>query len=182
MKNDSVSLVQWRNKPPHNCLPIAQKLMQTTGLLTLALSANCGSPLSVSLLFEGIDVCLADEAARLKLNYPSQGWVRSVLLNCRNKPVLYARSFIPLAEDEQATFLKQQHEFSNIQHIGTQPLGIWLSQQTQLSRSAFEYALTDSHHWPHWQHQSKPQLPTRRSCFSSESSSLLLSEVFLQFG
>lgn len=182
MKNDTASTIHWRNKPPHNCLPIAQKLMQTTGLLTLALSANCGSPLSVGVLYEGIDECLNDEAKRLNIAPKSKGWVRSVLLNCRHKPVLYARSFIPLDDMEQTHFFQQQHELSGIRHIGTQPLGIWLSQQTQLSRSAFEYALTDSHHWPHWQHQSKPQLPTRRSCFSSESSSLLLSEVFLQFG
>ena len=175
-------MIHWRDKPPHHCLPIAQKLMQTTGLLTLALSANCGSPLSVSVLFEGIDYSLADEAARLNLCSPNKGWVRSVRLNCRHKPVLYARSFIPLTDTEQADFLSQQHEFSDIRHISTQPLGIWLSQQAQLSRSPFEYALTDSHHWPHWQHQSKLQLPSRRSCFSTASSRLLLSEVFLQLG
>ena len=180
MKNDIESMIHWRNKPPHNCLPIAQKLMQTTGLLTLALSANCGSPLSVSLLYEGFGACLTDEANRLNLHQPSQGWVRSVLLNCRHKPVLYARSFIPLTNAEQDIFLHQQHELSDIKHIGTQPLGIWLSQQTTLTRSSFEYALTDSHHWPHWQHQSKLQLPSRRSCFSTASSRLLLSEVFLQ--
>jgi chorismate-pyruvate lyase len=180
MKSDTASIIHWRNKPPHNCLPIAQKLMQTTGLLTLALSANCGNPLSVSILYEGMDDCLMDEAINLSLPYPCQGWVRSVLLNCRNKPVLYARSFIPLTDNEQQNFASHAHELSGIQHIGTQPLGIWLSQQTELSRSAFEYALTDGHHWPHWQHQSKPQLPTRRSCFSSSSSRLLLSEVFLQ--
>lgn len=180
MKNDAATIIHWRNKPPHNCLPIAQKLMQTTGLLTLALSANCGSPLSVSLLFEGIDNSLADEATHLNLSYPSKGWVRSVLLNCRNKPVLYARSFIPLTDNEQQDFASDTHELSGIQHIGTQPLGIWLSQQVQLSRSPFEYALTDGHHWPHWQHPGKRQLPARRSCFSSTKSKLLLSEVFLQ--
>jgi chorismate-pyruvate lyase len=182
MKTDTASIIHWRNKPPHNCLPIAQKLMQTTGLLTLALSANCGNPLSVSILYEGMDDCLGDEANHLNLPRSSKGWVRSVLLNCRHKPVLYARSFIPLTDAEQADFLHQQHEFSDIRHIGTQPLGIWLSQQITVRRSAFEYALTDSHQWPHWQHQSKLQLPSRRSCFSTASSRLLLSEVFLQFG
>lgn len=182
MKNDTASIIHWRNKPPHNCLPIAQKLMQTTGLLTLALSANCGSPLSVGILYEGIDDCLSDEANHLTLPHASKGWVRSVLLNCRHKPVLYARSFIPLTDAEQADFIASRHPFSGIQHIGSQPLGIWLSEQTTLMRSPFEYALTDSHHWPHWQHHSKPQLPSRRSCFSTASNRLLLSEVFLQLG
>lgn len=182
MKTDTASIIHWRNKPPHNCLPIAQKLMQTTGLLTLALSANCGNPLSVSILYEGMDDCLGDEANHLNLPRSSKGWVRSVLLNCRHKPVLYARSFIPLTDNEPQAFASDTHELSGIQHIGTQPLGIWLSQQTQLSRSPFEYALTDGHHWPHWQHPGKRQHPARRSCFSSTKSKLLLSEVFLQFG
>jgi len=179
MKNDTSNAAYWRTKPPHNCLPIVQKLMQTTGLLTLSLSANCGSPLSVSIIYEGIDACLADEASYLNLSQGTRGWVRSVLLNCRHKPVLYARSFIPLTDEDQQTFLAEQHELSAIRHIGTQPLGIWLSQQTALARSPFEYSLTDSQHWPHWQHHSKQQLPARRSCFSTTSSQLLLSEVFL---
>ena len=48
--------------------------MQTTGLLTLALSANCGSPRSVGVLYEGIDECLNDEAKRLNIAPKSKGW------------------------------------------------------------------------------------------------------------
>lgn len=171
----------WRPKPPYNCLPAVQKLMQTTGLLTLALSTQCGNPLSVTILYEGINAALADEIHTLNLSPQTMGWVRSVLLNCRHKPVLYARSFIPLPDDtNQQAFIQQQHPLAGIQHIANQPLGIWLSQQEALTRSPFEYSLTDHDYWPHLTHHSKQQLPTRRSCFThAQGAHLLLSEVFL---
>lgn len=170
----------WRTKPPYGCQPATQKLMQTTGLLTLALSSQCGSPLQVTLLQESFGAILNDEADCLQLSQQSQGWIRSVLLNCRGKPVLYARSFIPLTDIEVQQFTPSQHSLAGIREIGNEPLGIWLSQQSQLSRSTFEYSLSDAQYWPLLQHHSKWQLPARRSVFThAQQGQLLLSEVFL---
>lgn len=180
MKNHSTQTPKWDFTPSQDCKPALRQLMQTTGHLTLALGENCNSSISVTILFEDIDNALPDETKRLNLQESKHGWVRCVLLKCHEKPLLYARSFIPLTDNDQIAFLHQEHEFSSIQHIGTQPLGIWLSQQTRLKRSPFEYAITHSNLWPHNPHQSTLQLPARRSCFSTASSRLLLSEVFLQ--
>lgn len=155
--------------------------MTTTGLLTLKLSVQCGNPLAVTILNEGLGTCLEDEARALNLPSSTQGWVRTVLLLCQHKSVLYARSFIPLTDTKtERAFMDGAHPFSGLMHIGKTPLGIWLAQHPELSRSPFEFALTPAQHWPNWDgSQPKHLLATRRSCFSQQSAQLLLSEVFL---
>ncbi len=177
----SLSIIHWHNKPPQSISTSLQRLLTTTGLLTLKLSVQCGNALAVSILNEGLALCLEDEARALNLPPDTKGWVRTVLLLCQHKPVLYARSFIPLANPltEQA-FIDDTHPFSDLKHIGKTPLGIWLAQHPELSRSPFEFALTPAQHWPNWDgNQPKHQLATRRSCFNKQSAQLLLSEVFL---
>jgi chorismate-pyruvate lyase len=135
----------------------------------------------VQTLFEDFGQILPDEALSLNLADNSSGWVRVVLLNCHSKPMLYARSFIPLnAHSERTAFLMGQHPFSDIKTLGSQPLGLWLAKQHNLQRTPFQFSLSPADYWQHWAgHAPQKNLAARQSVFERQQAHLLLTEVFL---
>lgn len=155
-------------------------LLSARGLLTLKLSAQCGAPLSVQILHEGLGYPLADEREALNIPKAQQGWIRVVQLNCRHTPMLYARTFIPLTDEQQSAFLNNQHPLSALKNLGDQPLGLWLAKNPMLNRTPFVYAQCDANYWPHWPaHSPSAQLNARQSIFTKEQSQFVLTEVFL---
>jgi len=168
----------WHPSPPAH-LSLANKgLLQTRGLLTLTLTAQCGTPLTVHILFEGFATALAEEASAIN-NNTTQGWARIVLLSCGHKPMLYARSFIPLKDETtQQHFLLDQHPFSPLRTLGNHPLGLWLVQNPQLQRSPFRFTETVSDNWPHCPKNENTYM-ARQSDFSAAQQQLILTEIFL---
>jgi len=178
---DNAQIPHWLAQPPQHIATKTRLLLPTRGLLTLKLTAQCGAPLQVQTLFEDFGQILLDESNTLGLSESSSGWVRAVLLNCHNKPMLYARTFIPLTNHEQQTaFFQRQHTFSDIKTLGAQPLGLWLAKQHNLQRSPFQFSLSPAGYWPHWVgHTPQGNLVARQSVFEREQAQLLLTEVFL---
>jgi chorismate-pyruvate lyase len=170
----------WQPTPPSEITSALRKLLPARGLLTLKLTAQCGAPLQVQTLFEDFGLILPDEAATLHLPENSTGWVRVVLLNCHTKPLLYARSFIPLPTEQQQAFLLGEHPFSAIKTLGGQPLGLWLAKQHDLNRTPFQFSLSPADYWSHWAgHAPQELLAARQSVFERQEARLLLTEVFL---
>lgn len=171
----------WQTHLPSPLSAQTRRLLPTRGLLTLKLTADCGAPLQVQILFEGLAIILPDEAHTLRLPTQTRGWVRAVLLNCQSSAILYARSFIPLnTEAEQQQFLAHQHPFSDIKNLGAQPLGLWLVKHPTLKRTPFMFAQATTDYWSNLLHnQSKRLLTARQSVFERQQSQLLLTEVFL---
>ncbi len=177
---NKIKIPQWQSQPPQHIATKTRLLLPTRGLLTLKLTAQCGSPLQVQTLFEDFGQILPDEALSLNLADNSSGWVRVVLLNCHSKPMLYARSFIPLnAHSERTAFLMGQHPFSDIKTLGSQPLGLWLAKQHDLKRTPFQFSVSPANYWPHWSgHAPQQNLAARQSVFERQQALLLLTEVF----
>jgi chorismate--pyruvate lyase len=178
---DNAQIPHWLAQPPQHIATKTRLLLPTRGLLTLKLTAQCGAPLQVQTLFEDFGQILPDEAIALALPENSAGWVRAVLLNCHNKPMIYARSFVPLGSHKQQTaFLQRQHTFSDIKTLGSQPLGLWLAKQHDLKRTPFQFSVSPANYWPHWSgHAPQQNLAARQSIFERQQAQLLLTEVFL---
>lgn len=179
--NATNTSIVWQPGPPKKLTASTQLLMKTRGLLTMALTAKCGATLNVDILFEGLALALEDEQKTLNTDDEIEGWVRSVILTCRGKAVLYARSFIPLKEmTSRSEFLNGNHAFSALKTLGDRPLGLWLTEHPQLTRTPFTFTNHIAGYWPHWPNvEPTKALPARQSILSLQEDRLILTEVFL---
>lgn len=144
------------------------------GSLTQRLREHWGDA-TVQLLDEGLATPLPHEAQRLGLAPQASAWVRCVLLVCRDKPRVYARTVIP--------HWRPHNPWAQVQRLGQQPLGELLFRLPDLQRSTFEWA--PDHPWPHREHWQTPTAPAtlaRRCVFERAQAPLLLTEVFLDLG
>ncbi|WP_342132500.1 chorismate--pyruvate lyase family protein [Hydrogenophaga sp. OTU3427] len=144
--------------------------MRERGSLTQRLRAHWGD-VAVLPLQEDTVVPLAHEARRLGLPDATPAWLRSIVLVCRGRPRVYARTVIPDWDPH--------NPWAEVQRLGRQPLGELLFRLPGLQRSPFEWQCGLD--WPHASQWPDAMDPTaaRRCVFVREQAPLLLTEVFL---
>ena len=150
------------------------------GSLTAKFKQQCPS-LKVQVLSEDWQRPLQYEQEALQLAPHQKAWVRTVLLTCQGKPLLYARTLIPNMQPGNPWFA--------LKKLGTQPLGEVLFSLKQAKRSTFQLHKSPVN-WPfladtlsqettsHQQVSKLITLPARYSTFTQKGSPLLLTEAF----
>lgn len=141
------------------------------GSLTRKIRSVCPN-MQVRVLSEKWQRPLLDEAKILKLSSNQSAWIRCVLLECNDKPLVYARTVIPNCHIGNPWFRLKQ--------LGNQPLGEVLFQLPAIERGEFEITCVAQHDWPGL----VSKYPTsfsfaRRSVFYQNRKPLLLTEAFL---
>jgi len=94
--------------------------------LTARLIRMCSGEFRVELLSQRIEKPALDEINALNLTYGDSALVREVRLYCKNKPVVYARTVIPLS-----TLTGAQRSYGN---LGNRPLGAMLFADKTMTR------------------------------------------------
>lgn len=149
--------------------PTARSWLLEPGSLTLRLRHHYPE-LAVQVVSEGISPLLPDEASRLALPAHGQAWVREVTLHEDGLPLLQARTVIP--------DWSPANPWSELQRLGSRPLGEILFSDPGLERSAFEFT-----RGPGWRAPSMPSAPdrlARRCVYRRLGTALLLTERFLR--
>ena len=98
--------------------------------LTARLIRMCSGEFRVELLSQGVERPALDEIKALNLTYGESALVREVHLYCKNKPVVYARTVIPLS-----TLTGAQRSYGN---LGCRPLGAMLFADKTMKRDEVE--------------------------------------------
>ena len=131
----------------------------------------CGENFSVRVISQRWQLLDAEEAAAMALHNVRSALVRQVLLCCNDKPLVYARTVIPLTTTQGA-----QRRYAN---VGSRPLGAMLFADRTMRREGVQVARLPA------DHQAKkftnPDSPVwgRRSVFRVAGNPLLVSEFFL---
>ena len=147
----------------------AHSWLMECGSLTLRLRRHHPG-LTVQVVSEGLAPLLPDEALRLALPAHSQAWVREVTLHEHGLPLLQARAVIP--------HWSPANPWSELQRLGSRPLGEILFSNPELERSEFEFTLG-----PGWRASDLPSSPdrlARRCVYRRLGAPLLLTECFLR--
>lgn len=144
-----------------------------TGSLTARLLKHCPDQFSVQLVSLKRSTPTPDEASALSLNPRSQAIIREVLLCCDNRPVIYARTIIPLSSLRGA--------LRGLAMLGNQPLGVVLFADKSMKRRSVEVAsISPGHKYYSWTgYKGKEKIFGRRSVFVLKGQELLVSEFFL---
>lgn len=143
------------------------------GSLTARIINNCDDVFSVQVLSVKSATPTPDEVQALKLKPRSQAIIREVLLLCGNKPVVYARTIIPVSSMRGA--------LRGIVKLGNKSLGAVLFADKKMLRKPMEItSLAASHKCHVWTRcQDKDAIWGRRSVFVLKNKELLVSEFFL---
>ncbi len=143
------------------------------GSLSARLDAVSGGHFSVARLAQGWRTPLLSEQRLLQLGERKRALIREVELRCHGQPVVFARSVFPV----EALTGSLRH----LRQLNNESLGSLLFANPAMRRTPFEVAAIDgdSNYLPAHLHQSAPCWG-RRSRFSINGKSLLVSEVFLQ--
>lgn len=117
-----------------------------------------------------------DETTLLKVSYAQRAYVREVILSCDQRVVVFAHSVL-----RQASL---RGTWNGITRLGSRPLGEALFKNPRIQRKAFVFRkLTHRHplfrRIDRYQTQTTRVLWARRSVFSLNGRSLLVTEVFL---
>jgi len=156
--------------------PVVISWLNDQGSLTKRMMDYCSGQFSVRVLSQQWIRPEAEESKMLGVPRHQRALLRQVQLLCDDTVCVYARSIIPLAT------LRGKHR--RLKRLANKPLGGYLFAQPNLKRSnqhiariirkdpLFEIALPDPQ-------QDCDQLWGRRSLFSMDKKSLLVSEFFL---
>ena len=143
--------------------------------LTRRLIQHCPGQFSVELIKQDICRPTLDEARTLNINIGRSALIREVLLHCDNKPVVYARTVIPLS-----TLTGAQSCYGS---LGNRPLGAMLFSDRSMRRDAVEATRVNA---GDALYRNIPTIPTasapvwgRRSVFRVGGKPLLVCEFFL---
>ncbi|HEY9201772.1 MAG TPA: chorismate lyase [Gammaproteobacteria bacterium] len=143
------------------------------GSLTARLVDLCGDGFSVRLVSLRRASPAFDEIIALGMQPRAQALVREVLLCCDNKPLVYARTIIPVSSMRGA--------LRGLALLGTRPLGAVLFSDPSMTRQPLEVALLHAAHVYHERINNLTEEPVwgRRSVFTLKGEKLLVSEFFL---
>lgn len=143
------------------------------GSLTARMVDRCGDGFSVRLLSLRRATPAFDETVALGMKPRAQALVREVLLCCNNRPLVYARTIIPLSSMRGA--------LRGLALLGNRPLGAVLFSDPSMTRQPVEVALLHSTHVYHERIDEITEEPVwgRRSVFTLKDEKLLVSEFFL---
>lgn len=149
--------------------------LRLPGSLTQALTSRCPR-FSVNRLRQELDRPFADETGPLELRPNRLAMVREVLLNCDDRPLVFAHSVIPMAS--------LTGPWLHLAKLGNRPLGATLFADPRISRRPLEFRCLDQRH-PLYLRASQclatlpARLWARRSLFASQGHPILVTEVFL---
>ena len=131
----------------------------------------CGKDFSVRVISQQWQKLTAEEALAMSLKHVPSALVRQVLLCCGDKPLIYARTVIPLTTIQGA-----QRRYAN---MGSRPLGAMLFADRTMRREDVQVAILPASHEAN--QFSKADVPVwgRRSVFRVAGKPLLVSEYFL---
>ena len=143
------------------------------GSLTARLVDYCGDGFSVRLVSLRRATPAFDEIVALGMQPRTQALVREVLLCCNDKPLVYARTIIPLSSMRGA--------LRGLALLGNRPLGAVLFSDPSMTRQPVEVALLHASHVYHERIDGLTTEPVwgRRSVFTLKGEKLLVSEFFL---
>lgn len=169
----------WRHLSAENqhAIPAAiRPWLIETGSLTAKIKRLCTGKFSVELLDQKERLAKPHEQDLLQLSPEDSIIVRQVYLYCDTHPVVYARSLIPT--------LTLKDRFSDLENLGTQPLGEKIFSDPQLERSPIEWiTVTQESAVYGYATQALSQKPDalsgRRSLFYGAAKPILISEYFL---
>jgi len=144
-----------------------------SGSLTARLIKICNGKFSVKVISIKRATPTPDEISVLGMNARGQALIREVLLYCDNKPVVYARTIIPVSSLRGA--------LRGLALLGNKPLGAVLFADKSMRRKPMEITLLKpSHKVYKWtQSKSAGAVWGRRSVFILRQQELLVSEFFL---
>ena len=112
----------------------------------------------------------AEEASAMSLNHVGSALVRQVLLCCGDKPLVYARTVIPVTSIQGA-----QRRYVN---MGNRPLGAMLFADRTMRREEVQVAMLPDWHEANQYTASDERVWGRRSVFRVTGKPLLVSEYF----
>ncbi len=141
--------------------------------LTGRLKAICHQDFNVQLLYQGSGHVYLSERKLLGLKARQSAQIREVLLRDGNKPLVYARSVLPLKS--------LGRRLKPLQRLAQKPLGEFLFKQRDLRRSTIQIAeISDkSGYFESFSGALTQAYWGRRSVFSLSGRQLLVSEIFL---
>ncbi len=143
------------------------------GSLTARLIDNCDGEFSVEVLSVKRATPTPDEIEALNMRYRGQALIRQVLLRCNGKPVIYARTIIPLSSLRGA--------LRGLALLGSRPLGAVLFSDKLMKRKPMQVTSIEPGHLCYgWTgHAGQQRIWGRRSIFVLRGEELLVSEFFL---
>ena len=144
--------------------------------LTKRLQDHCRGSFRVHILTQGRLQPYMDERILLGMRSREYGFIRQVHLFCDNKPVVFARTIIPLR-----TLKGKQKRLS---HLGNRSLGEVLFSDSSVNRIKIEIARISMHHGLYKIATANVQNKAneiwgRRSLFWCRDKPLLVNEIFL---
>lgn len=144
-----------------------------SGSLTARLIEYCDAPFTVKLLSVKRATPSPDEIKALKLNPRSYGLIREVLLMCGERPVVYARTIIPLSS--------MRSSLRGVVLLGNKSLGAVLFADKKMRRYPMEITrITAKHKCYGWTgYKGEEHIWGRRSVFVLKDQPLLVSEFYL---
>ncbi|MCK5395200.1 MAG: chorismate lyase [Gammaproteobacteria bacterium] len=139
--------------------------------LTARLIGLCGENFSVRVISQRYQKLDSTEASAMDLQNVRAALVRQVLLCCKNQPLVYARTVIPVTTIQGA-----QRRYAN---MGNRPLGAMLFSDRTMQREAVEVAMLPFDDDVNRYTDSNEPIWGRRSVFRVSGRPLLVSEYFL---
>lgn len=144
-----------------------------SGSLTSRLINHCRGQFTVKVISVKRASPTPDEIALLGLQPRAHALIRQVLLCCDDKPLVYARTIIPVSSLRGA--------LRGLVLLGNKPLGAVLFSDKTMRRKPMEItSLNSSHKFYEWTQQVESnKIWGRRSVFVLKKHELLVSEFFL---
>jgi len=144
-----------------------------SGSLTTRLVHHCNGKFSVKVLSVQRATPTPDEVKVLKLKARNHSIIREVLLLCEDRPVVYARTIIPVSS--------LRSSLRGIVKLGNKSLGAVLFADKKMLRKPMEITLLKESHKCHaWtRYKGKKSIWGRRSVFIIKGQEILVSEFFL---
>ena len=139
--------------------------------LTARLIDLCGDDFSVRVISQRWQLLDAEEASAMSLNDVRSALVRQVLLCCGDRPLVYARTVIPVT-----TIKGAQRRYAN---MGNRPLGAMLFADRTMRREEVQVAVLPASHEANQFIKADEPVWGRRSVFRVADKPLLVSEYFL---
>ena len=139
--------------------------------LTARLIDLCGDDFSVRVISQRWQLLDAEEASAMSLSDVRSALVRQVLLCCGDRPLVYARTVIPVT-----TIKGAQRRYAN---MGNRPLGAMLFADRTMRREEVQVAVLPASHEANQFIKADEPVWGRRSVFRVADKPLLVSEYFL---
>lgn len=139
--------------------------------LTARLIDLCGDDFSVRVISQRWQLLDAEEASAMSLSDVRSALVRQVLLCCGDRPLVYARTVIPVTTVKGA-----QRRYAN---MGNRPLGAMLFADRTMRREEVQVAVLPASHEANQFIKADEPVWGRRSVFRVADKPLLVSEYFL---